>query len=98
MLMFLAFRIDQAQETCCEFFQRALKKSKNRIRLWEDMRNLFMHFFIWMSDIIKCVRLSYNIKKLIKGKRYGSSIVDKLPHMLIHQMPMVKLLYIKRLF
>jgi hypothetical protein len=46
MLMFLAFLIDQAQETCCEFFQRALKKSKKRIRLWENMRGLFQHFYI----------------------------------------------------
>lgn len=46
MLMFLAFLIDQAQETCCEFFLRALKKLKKRKRLWEDMRGLFTHFYI----------------------------------------------------
>lgn len=46
MLMFLAFLIDQAQETCCEFFQRALKKLKKKIRLWEDIRSLFKHFYI----------------------------------------------------
>lgn len=46
MLMFLAFLIDQAQETSCMFFQKALKKMKKRTRLWEDMRGLFKHFYI----------------------------------------------------
>lgn len=46
MLMFLAFLIDQAQETCCTLFQSALKKTKRKTRLWEKMRNLFEWFFI----------------------------------------------------
>jgi hypothetical protein len=46
MLMFLAFLIDQAQETCCEIFLSALKKMRRRTRLWEDMRNVFQHFYI----------------------------------------------------
>jgi hypothetical protein len=46
MLMFLAFLIDQAQETCCELFQRALKKAKRRSRLWRKMQGLFTEYFI----------------------------------------------------
>jgi hypothetical protein len=46
MLMFLAFLIDQAQETCCEFFQRALKKVKRKIRLWRKIQSLFTEYFV----------------------------------------------------
>ena len=46
MLMFLAFLIDQAQGTSCDFFQRALMRVKRKTRLWEKLRNLFEHFFI----------------------------------------------------
>jgi len=41
ILMFLAFLIDQAQETCCDFFQRALKKAGAKRELWEAMRSIF---------------------------------------------------------
>ncbi len=41
MLMFLAFLIDQVQETCCEFFHKALKKIKRKKYLWRKMRSLF---------------------------------------------------------
>lgn len=40
-LMFLAFLIDQVQQLCCEFFNRALKKKKRKTRLWRHMRMLF---------------------------------------------------------
>lgn len=46
MLMFLAFLVDQAQETCCEWFQRALKKAKRKIRLWHRIQALFTEYFI----------------------------------------------------
>lgn len=41
MLMFLAFLIDQAQETCCLYFQKALQRAKRKIRLWEKLRAAF---------------------------------------------------------
>jgi len=44
--MFLAFLIDQAQETNCELLQRALKKVKRRSRLWRKMQGLFSEYFI----------------------------------------------------
>jgi len=46
MLMFLAFLVDQAQETCCALFQRALKKVKRRTRFWLRLQSLFMEYFI----------------------------------------------------
>lgn len=46
MLMFLAFVIDQAQETCCDLFQRALKKAKRKIRLWHRIQALFSEYFV----------------------------------------------------
>ena len=46
MLMFLAFLIDQAQETSCELFQRALKKVKRRSRLWRKIQGLFTEYFV----------------------------------------------------
>ena len=52
MLMFLAFLIDQAQETCCKLFQRALKNVKRRIRLWSKMRVLFEEYFIPSWDVL----------------------------------------------
>jgi Transposase DDE domain len=50
MLMFLAFLIDQAQETCCAVFQKALKKAKKRIRLWNRARGIFMNYFVSSWD------------------------------------------------
>lgn len=46
MLMFLAFLVDQVQETCCEFFQKALKKLKRKKYLWEKMRTIFGMFLL----------------------------------------------------
>ena len=46
LLMFLAFLIDQVQQQTYGLFQAALKKSKSRIVLWEDMRAFFKHYFI----------------------------------------------------
>jgi hypothetical protein len=40
-LMFLAFLIDQVQESACQSFQRAFKKMKRKCRLWNKLRNLF---------------------------------------------------------
>ena len=44
--MFLAFLIDQVQQSCCGLFQKALKKIKRKIRLWNKLRILFLDFFI----------------------------------------------------
>jgi len=52
MLMFLAFLIDQAQETCCNLFQRALKKVKRKSRLWRRIQNLFTEYFILSWDAL----------------------------------------------
>lgn len=50
-LMFLAFLVDQVQQLCCEFFNRALDKMKKKKRLWEMMRNLFTTYYIesWLD-------------------------------------------------
>ena len=45
-LMMLAFLIDQIQQLCCPIFQKALKISKRRIRLWQEIRGLFRHFYV----------------------------------------------------
>jgi len=46
-LMFLAFLVDQIQQLCCEFFNRALIKMHNKKKcLWEIMRNLFVTYYI----------------------------------------------------
>lgn len=46
-LMFLAFLVDQSQQLCCEFFNRALGKMHNKKKcLWEKMRNLFTTYYI----------------------------------------------------
>lgn len=44
MLMMLAFLIDQTLEFSCKTFQGALVKSKSRIRLWENIKNLFFSY------------------------------------------------------
>lgn len=43
-LMLLAFLVDQIQELCCSYFQKALKKIKRKKYLWERMRNNFSGF------------------------------------------------------
>jgi len=45
-LMLLMFLIDQIQESCCEVFNIAYKSAQSRIALWENMRNLFLEFYI----------------------------------------------------
>jgi len=45
-LMFIAFLIDQAQQLCCEFFQRALAQCVSKIRLWRKMCALFCEYFV----------------------------------------------------
>lgn len=64
-LMFLAFLIDQIQQSCCEFFNRALTKMKRKKNLWETMRNLFATYIIesW-QDFYDAIAFGYNRIKL----------------------------------
>lgn len=45
-LMFLAFLIDQVQQSCCALYQAALKRAKSRIRFFKKIRSLFTEFYI----------------------------------------------------
>lgn len=45
-LMFLAFYIDQIQLACSPSFQRALKKAKSKVRLWQKLRASWDCFLI----------------------------------------------------
>ena len=45
-LMFLMFLIDQIQEASCDVFKLAHRASGSRIALWEQMRGLFLEFYI----------------------------------------------------
>lgn len=45
-LMMLAFLIDQVQQLCCPFFQKALKACLKKKNLWEGLRNYFRYSFI----------------------------------------------------
>jgi hypothetical protein len=51
LLMFLAFTIDQIQESACRLFQAAKDKMGSRKSLWEMLRALFLGYFIesWMD-------------------------------------------------
>lgn len=44
LLMFLAFLVDQVQQTCCPLFQAVLAKLKSRRQLWEDLRRCVRTF------------------------------------------------------
>lgn len=44
--MFLAFLIDQVQQSCCGQFQTALKKMGSKVRLWGRMRAYFTTLYI----------------------------------------------------
>lgn len=46
MLMFLAFLVDQVQQRCCGLFQAALKKMRRKIRFWNQLRSLFLEFYV----------------------------------------------------
>jgi hypothetical protein len=46
LLMLLAFFIDQIQELACIPFQKARQRFRSRTSLWEQMRALFMGYFI----------------------------------------------------
>ncbi len=52
-LMFLAFAIDQIQQTGCKLFQKALGKAGRKKYLWDKIRCLFFSYFInsW-SDLL----------------------------------------------
>lgn len=45
-LMFQAFLIDQIQEFCCKYFKAALEKAQSKLKLWEKIRGLFIHYFV----------------------------------------------------
>lgn len=44
-LMFAAFLIDQAQEYCCKYFKKLLKKCKSRTRLWRKLQGIVLNYF-----------------------------------------------------
>lgn len=46
MLMFLAFLVDQVQQRCCGLFQAAMKKMRRKIRFWNQLRSLFLEFYV----------------------------------------------------
>ena len=58
MLMFLAFLIDQVQQRCCGLFQEALKTMKRKIRFWNQLRSLFLEFYIdsWADIFVGMVK------------------------------------------
>lgn len=64
-LMLLMFLIDQIQESCCEVFNIAYKAAKSRIALWENMRRLFLEFYIikW-EDIYFSIAYGHQTKTL----------------------------------
>lgn len=61
MLMMLAFFVDQAQELCCQLFQKARAKFKSRTSLWEKIRGLFGGYFVnsW-DDLFQGIANGYN--------------------------------------
>mgnify|MGYP000988906074 CR=1 FL=1 len=44
LLMFLAFLVDQVQQTCCPLFSAVLEMLKSRRQLWEDLRRCVRTF------------------------------------------------------
>lgn len=48
--MMLAFFVDQAQELCCDLFQKARTTFITRAGLWSKMRTLFMGYLIESWD------------------------------------------------
>lgn len=44
LLMFLAFLVDQVQQTCCPLFGAVLEMLKSRRQLWEDLRRCVRTF------------------------------------------------------
>jgi hypothetical protein len=65
LLMMLAFLIDQVLELSCNLFQGAKQKSKQRIRLWEKVRELFNSFqFESMNQIYEAIVCGYEKPKI----------------------------------
>lgn len=52
LLMFLAFLVDQIQQSCCGLFQAGLVKMKSKVRLWGRIRALFTTMFIESWDTL----------------------------------------------
>ena len=44
LLMFLAFTVDQIQQSCCGLFTAAMEHTGRRVRLWESIRSHLRHF------------------------------------------------------
>jgi len=64
-LMLLMFLMDQIQESCCEVFNIAYKTAQSRIELWENMRRLFLEFYVikW-EDIYFSIAYGHQTKTL----------------------------------
>jgi hypothetical protein len=52
LLMMLAFLIDQVQELGCLLFQKARRRFRSRTSLWEQLRALFIGYFIDTWEIL----------------------------------------------
>jgi hypothetical protein len=68
LLMFLAFLIDQVQQKCCALFQAALKRAKNKKRLWRKLIALFTEFYIqsW-EDLWKWIAGGHGSKLVLNS-------------------------------
>ncbi|MEL7264385.1 MAG: hypothetical protein AAFP69_06180, partial [Planctomycetota bacterium] len=54
LFMFLAFTVDQIQESCCKLFQAAIDQAGRRLRLWESIRSHLRHFeFVSFADLFR---------------------------------------------
>lgn len=40
--MFIAFLIDQIQQSCCKLFQKILSAAKRKIKLWSYLQSCFL--------------------------------------------------------
>jgi hypothetical protein len=62
VLMMLAFLVDQIQQLGDALFQAALKKTKRRCRLWEQVRALFKTLaFQSMAEVLQAIVYGYTV-------------------------------------
>ena len=66
LLMMLAFLVDQVLEISCNLFKGALQEKKQRVRLWETIRELFNSFlFDSMNQIYEAILFGHQKPKIV---------------------------------
>ena len=84
--MMLAFFVHQAQELCCQLFQKARAKFHSRTSLWESIRSFFRSYLIeswddlWLSYAIVSIEMELQEIKGFNNVKYLNGLLSNIKY------------------